>query len=718
MTKNVKILGTTYNGVDTLNAKDASTNANVKFVETSDANAGAEDIKRDKTAYVNGQKVVGTSDAIVPEGECNIEIHDVVGYTIEDVTNYETVNIQVKDDNDEYLEAGSYYQVLNDYLYKTQWPDIPSEGYYYFYSSAYPIEYPSSDGIYTATKDGEYNYHFEQVSDGYYQINNSSIAELSIEPVYYFYDGGGETGKVLLYHNSDTPRSDLVTDGKALKISYIEQNDHYEYKTITTYPQQNGTYTYTAATDTFAPGGGGGPSTPGLYSYKDDTLTEVTSYWLMNFGSGEYTDLGSNTTYYLYNSNGPAAMPLADSHMWYIPGSGNMPEQLSAGTWHQSNGNDPVKLTNGHYNIDGTTYNSVATYPQADGNYTYTKSTDSFTDAPPAPSGTITIFANGYQDEVDVTNYATADVQLVVGNEPLKYGGLVYNAGSGLTYASDRVVYIWGGSGEYNVLNMDEPGVYETSSWDAGSSASVNKLSDGHYSIRDDIANSIESYPQADGAYIYHSDDDSFEEADIPIVESDTYYYCNGANLEYANGLVIINPEDGKAEDLPATGLLSFGSGGWNDYRLIDEENCYISDEPLVSTTITFDSSGNASPLSNGNYRIADGEVTEITNGYYGIQDGTISPITSTYVHLLGSGEYDVLDGYYFFEAANNEGTPLEIIDGQTWYMDGEDSYKLTNTLQAFMDQGQATTFDDMAIGTEETVTFVNGKQFKITRIQ
>ena len=62
MKKNIKILGTTFTNVDILNVKEASSNTTVKFVETSDANAVADDLLKDKTAYVNGVKIVGTGE--------------------------------------------------------------------------------------------------------------------------------------------------------------------------------------------------------------------------------------------------------------------------------------------------------------------------------------------------------------------------------------------------------------------------------------------------------------------------------------------------------------------------------------------------------------------------------------------------------------------------------------------------------------------------------
>lgn len=57
-TSNIRIAGATYPDVPSVTLKDTS-NTDVSFILTSDADATASDIRKNKIAYANGQKIVG-----------------------------------------------------------------------------------------------------------------------------------------------------------------------------------------------------------------------------------------------------------------------------------------------------------------------------------------------------------------------------------------------------------------------------------------------------------------------------------------------------------------------------------------------------------------------------------------------------------------------------------------------------------------------------------
>lgn len=69
MAQDVKIAGATYMGVPSIEVPNVG-GGNAVFVDTSDADATADDILQGKKAYVNGQRIIGTgsdgSDKYLP----------------------------------------------------------------------------------------------------------------------------------------------------------------------------------------------------------------------------------------------------------------------------------------------------------------------------------------------------------------------------------------------------------------------------------------------------------------------------------------------------------------------------------------------------------------------------------------------------------------------------------------------------------------------------
>lgn len=61
MAKDIKINNVTYNAVGSIVAPLSGGGSNATFVDTSDADATAADIMQNKTAYVNGSKLIGTA---------------------------------------------------------------------------------------------------------------------------------------------------------------------------------------------------------------------------------------------------------------------------------------------------------------------------------------------------------------------------------------------------------------------------------------------------------------------------------------------------------------------------------------------------------------------------------------------------------------------------------------------------------------------------------
>lgn len=90
MAQNIVIAGATFNAVPSITC-NKSGGGTASFVDTSDANATAEDILQDKSAYVNGVKIVGTgSGGGGASSKYGIGIDDLLGDVSSDTLNVPT----------------------------------------------------------------------------------------------------------------------------------------------------------------------------------------------------------------------------------------------------------------------------------------------------------------------------------------------------------------------------------------------------------------------------------------------------------------------------------------------------------------------------------------------------------------------------------------------------------------------------------------------------
>lgn len=87
MNKDIKINGQSYTAIGKIQVQDSGGSL-IDYIHTGDGNVTSSDIIKDKVAYANGQRIVGSREA--PSGSMN-----VVSNGTYDVTNKESVVVAV-----------------------------------------------------------------------------------------------------------------------------------------------------------------------------------------------------------------------------------------------------------------------------------------------------------------------------------------------------------------------------------------------------------------------------------------------------------------------------------------------------------------------------------------------------------------------------------------------------------------------------------------------
>lgn len=87
MNKDIKINGQSYTAIGKIQVQDSG-GAFIDYIHTGDGNVTASDITKDKVAYANGQRIVGSREA--PSGSMNI-----ISNGTYDVINKESVVVAV-----------------------------------------------------------------------------------------------------------------------------------------------------------------------------------------------------------------------------------------------------------------------------------------------------------------------------------------------------------------------------------------------------------------------------------------------------------------------------------------------------------------------------------------------------------------------------------------------------------------------------------------------